>query len=129
MEMEISPFYYFYFIVPHLWQMEIPGLGFEPEMQLPAYITDTAMDDLSCICDIHHSSRQHWILKPQNKGRDWTHILIDNSWVCNLLSHMRTPSWFYFKCKQLVGWNWYPLYQYFSNSYIHIHVFIKTNNI
>ena len=50
----------------HLYPMDIPRLGVELEMQLPNYTTATAMPDLSCICNLHHSSRQnarsltHW---------------------------------------------------------------------
>ena len=36
--------------------MEVPRLGVESELQLPAYATATAMPDLSYICDLHHSS-------------------------------------------------------------------------
>ena len=41
-----------------------PGEGVELELQMPACTTATAMPDLSCICDLHHSSRQHGILNP-----------------------------------------------------------------
>ena len=37
--------YSFYFLGPHLWHMEVPRLGIELELQLPAYAT--AMPDLS----------------------------------------------------------------------------------
>ena len=37
--------------------------------------------DLSCICNLYHSSRQHWILNPQSKARDRTSILMDTSRV------------------------------------------------
>ena len=40
------------------------------------------MQDLSSICDLHHSSRQHQILNPLSKARDQTRILLDISWVC-----------------------------------------------
>ena len=46
------------------------------------YTTATAMPDLSCICDLHHSSWQHQILNPLNRARDQTSILMDTSWVC-----------------------------------------------
>ena len=36
-------------------------LGVESELQPPAYTTATATEDLSCVCDLHDSSRQHWI--------------------------------------------------------------------
>ena len=36
-------FFSFFFLRPHLWHMEVPGLGFESELELPAYTTATAM--------------------------------------------------------------------------------------
>ena len=33
------------FLVPHTWHMEVPSLGVESELQLPAYTTVTAMRD------------------------------------------------------------------------------------
>ena len=61
--------------------MEIPRLGVELELQLPAYTTATATLDLSCICDLLHSSWQHQIPNPQSEARDRTHILMDASWI------------------------------------------------
>ena len=43
---------------------EVPRLGVELELQLPAHTTATAMPDLSCVCDLHHSSWQRRILNP-----------------------------------------------------------------
>ena len=43
----------------------------------------------SRMCDLHHSSWQHQILNPLNEARDWMHILMDTSWILNLLSHNR----------------------------------------
>ena len=43
-------------------QMEVPRLGVELELQLPAYTTAAAMPDLSRICDLNHSSWEHQIL-------------------------------------------------------------------
>ena len=50
-------FFFFVFLGPHPWHMEVPRLGVETELQLPAYATATATLDLSLICDLHHSSR------------------------------------------------------------------------
>ena len=44
--------------------MEVPRLGVQSEMLLPAYATTTAMPDLRHICDLHHSSRQRQIPNP-----------------------------------------------------------------
>ena len=57
--------------------MEVPRLGTELEMQLPAYAIATAMLDLSHICDLHCSLRQPRILNPLSKARDCTHLLTE----------------------------------------------------
>ena len=51
--------------------MEIPRLGVELELQLPAYTT--AGQDPSHICKLHHSSLQCWILNPLSEARDQTY--------------------------------------------------------
>ena len=48
--------------------MEVPRLGVELELQLPAYITATAMQDPSRICNLHLIS-----LNPLSEARDRTH--------------------------------------------------------
>ena len=72
--------------------MEVPRLGVKLERQLPAYATASAMPDSSCIYDLHHSSRQCWILSPLSQARDQTRSPTDASRVWNLLSHNRN-SW------------------------------------
>ena len=62
--------------------MEVPRLGVESELPLPACATATAAPDVSHICDLHHSSRQPWIPDPLNKARDRTRILMDISRIC-----------------------------------------------
>ena len=61
--------------------MEIPSLGVESELLLPAYTRTTAKPDLSRICDLHHSSRQCQILNPLSEARDRTSNLIVPSWI------------------------------------------------
>ena len=56
--------------------MEIPRLGFESELQLPAYTPAIAMQNLSHVCDLHLSSRQQQILNSLSKARDQTCILM-----------------------------------------------------
>ena len=51
------------------------------ELQLPAYTTATAVPDLSYVCDLHHSSRQHRILNLLSKAMDRIHVLMYNSQV------------------------------------------------
>ena len=57
--------------------MEVPRLGVQSELQLPAYTTATATPDLSHICNLHHSSQQCQIPNPLSEARDRTHILMD----------------------------------------------------
>ena len=68
-----------FFLGPHLQHMEVPRLGVESELQLPAYTTATATaaQDPRCVCDLPHFSRQHRILNPVCEARDPTHILTD----------------------------------------------------
>ena len=64
-------FLVFFFRATPVAYMEIPRLGVKP-----------------ChVCDLHHSSWQHWILNPLSRARDRTHILKDTIWVFNPLSH------------------------------------------
>ena len=53
----------------------------ELEPQLPAYNKAIAIQDLSCVCDLHYSSQQHWILNPLSKAGNRTHILMDTSQI------------------------------------------------
>ena len=68
--------YFLLFLGPHPRHMEVPRLAAQPELQLPAYATATAMPDLSCVCDLHHSSWQCRILNPLGEARVQTHDLM-----------------------------------------------------
>ena len=61
--------------------MKVPRLGVKSELQLPAYTTDTAMQDLSHLCNLHHSSWHRRIPNPLSKARDRTRILLDSSQI------------------------------------------------
>ena len=80
-------FFFFVFLGPRPQRMEVPRLGVESELQLPAYTTATAMPDLSHVWNLHNSSWQRQILNPLSKTRDRNHILMDTSQVCYQLSH------------------------------------------
>ena len=73
--------------------MEVPRLGIQLELQLLAYTTATATQDLSHVCHLHHSSWQRWILNPLNlsKARDQTRILTETSQICIYCATMGTP--------------------------------------
>ena len=63
--------------------MEVPGLGVESELQLPAYATATTTTDLTRVCYLWRPQ----ILNPLSTARDQTCVLMDTSWDFNLLSH------------------------------------------
>ena len=56
-----------------------PQAGGKSESQLPAYTTATP--DLRRVCDLYHSSWQHWILNRLSRARVQTRILIDTNHV------------------------------------------------
>ena len=69
--------------------MEVPRLGVELGLQLPAYTTATAtaMWDLSCVCNPHHSSQQRRSLT------QWTRLGIEpeTSWfLVKFVNHWAT---------------------------------------
>ena len=70
--------------------MELPRLGVELEPQLPAYVTATATQDPSWVYNLHHSSRQRWILNLLSEARDRTLILMDTGWICYYWATMGT---------------------------------------
>ena len=61
--------------------MEVPRLGVESELQLPAYTTATETWDLSHVCDLHHSSQQFQSPDPLSKARDGACVLMDTSQI------------------------------------------------
>ena len=63
-------FFFFFFLWPHPRHMEVPRLGAKSELQLPAQATETAMWDLSHVCNLHHNSQQPQILNPLSEAKD-----------------------------------------------------------
>ena len=70
-------FFFFFILVLHLWHMEA------------SYTTATATQDLSCACDLHHSSGQCRIFNPLSKARNRTHNLMDTSPFLKLMNQKR----------------------------------------
>ena len=97
---------FFCFLWSYLWHMEVPGLGVQSELQLPAYATATAISDLSCICDLHHSSWQQRILDPLSEARDRSHTLMVPSWIHFTAPRQELPvNQLYFNFKNTsIGW-------------------------
>ena len=65
-----------------MWHMEVPRLGVQSELQLPAYTTATAISKL-------YLPSTPWFVAmldpyPTKRGRDQTCILMETSWVCYL---------------------------------------------
>ena len=56
--------------------MEVPRIGVESELQLLAYTTATATQDLSHVCNLHHSSWQRRMLNLLSGPKDRAHILM-----------------------------------------------------
>ena len=56
-----------------------------------AYTTATEMQDLSCICNLHHSWQQRQIHNPLSEAKDWTCILVNTSQIFFLWATMETP--------------------------------------
>ena len=84
------------FLGPYMRHMEVPRLGVEMELQLPAYTTVTAMPDPSHIYKLHQSTQQCWILNPLNGATDQMHVFMDSSQVLYHWATMGTPSYSHF---------------------------------
>ena len=72
---------FLFLLGPHPGHMEVPGLGGDLELQLPAYTTATATWDPIHVCDLHLSSRRRRILHPLSEARDRTGVLMDTSQI------------------------------------------------
>ena len=86
---------FFFFLGLHLKHVEVSRLGVESKLQLPAYATATATWNLSCVCNLPHSSRQPWVVNLLSKARDWTCILMGTNQVHNPLSNHGNSCFFF----------------------------------
>ena len=82
-----SRFWIICLLGPHRQHMEVPSLGLESELQLLAYTTAKATWDPSWVCNLHPD--------PLSKDRDWTHILMDTSWICFHCTTVGTPGLYF----------------------------------
>ena len=89
----------FVFLGPNLQHMEVPRLVVKLKLQLPDNTTATAMPDPSCVCNLHHSSRQHRILNPLSEVRDQTRNLLVPSQIHFRCTTVGTPILSSFKHK------------------------------
>ena len=61
--------------------MEVPRLRVESELRPLSYVSATVTLDSRHICDLYHSSWQHWIRKPLSEARDRPPVLMDVSQI------------------------------------------------
>ena len=71
--------------------MEVPRLGVESELQLPAYTAAIATQNPSHVYHLHHSSWQCQIPDPLSEAKDGNHILMDTSQIHFCCATMGTP--------------------------------------
>ena len=83
--------------------MEIPRLGVESELQQLTYKTATLMQDLSCVCNLHHSSQQHRIPDSLSEARDQTQILMATRWIHFHCATMGTPCFLYIAYMNIIA--------------------------
>ena len=91
--LDTHSFFIFIFCLlgPHPQHMEVPRLEVQSELPLPAYTTATVTPDPSRICNLHHSSRQHQIPQPTERGWGRTHVLMAPSRIHFCCATMGTP--------------------------------------
>ena len=79
-------FIYFFvlFVVPHLQHVEVPRLGTELELWLPACDTAATTRDPSCICYLHHSTKS--LTRWERPGME-----LECSWI--LVRFVSTEPW------------------------------------
>ena len=97
----------------HVWQAR-GSIG----ASVQGYPTARAMQDPSCLCDLHHRSWQWRILNPLSEARDWTRMV--TSLVCYHWVTMGTPSlillWVAIWLSNIIYWRNYlflSVYSYF----------------
>ena len=86
-------FFFFTFLGSHPWHMEVPRRQLKLELQLPAYITATAMQDPNHICD-HHRSWLRQILNLLSEAGDQTWVLMNPSQLHFCCDQMGIPLFF-----------------------------------
>ena len=87
--------------------MEVPRLGVQSELQLPAYTTATATQDPSLICNLHHSSQQCQIPDPLCEATDQACTLTDTSQIRFHRATAGTPELLIFKLFIFLLWEFH----------------------
>ena len=76
--------FFFVFLRPHPWHREVPRLGVQLELQLPAYTTATATGDPSHICNLHNGNARcltHWTRPGMEPTSSWILVGFVNTWT------------------------------------------------
>ena len=78
LNLSVPPSFFFFFLLFRAAPVAYGGsqLGVESELHLTAYATDTAMQDPSHICDLHHSSQQRRIVNPLSARDGTLHLIV-----------------------------------------------------
>jgi len=122
----IIPFF-FSLLGLYLQHMEVPRLGVQSELQLPAYTTATATPEQSPVCDLDHSSRQLQILKPMSEIRAQTQDLMDTIQVRCCWTSTGTPkmghSW-YETVFNMLRWKKHDVNQFALLACLHFWVYL-----
>ena len=99
---------FIYFLGLYPQHMEVPRPGGKLELRLLASTRATATPDLSHVFNLHPSSRQHRILNPLSKARDWSHVFVDSSWIRFHCATTGMPTFTFFKV-QLLCRTWHNI--------------------
>ena len=92
-------FFSFFFLGPNLQHMEVPRLGVQSELQLPATAKATATRNLSHNYALHQHSRQLQMPSLLREARDGSCILMDTSRIHFCCTMTGTPLVFILKEK------------------------------
>ena len=98
-------FLFFCFLGLHLWHMDVPRLGTEWELQLPAYTIAAATWASKPHLRSTPQPQQCRIPNPLIKTRDQTHILTDTSWICFRCAVVGNPCCFSFVSISCKWWD------------------------
>lgn len=113
--------------------MEVPRLGVELELQLLAYATAMAVQDLSRVCD--RSLQQHWIPQPTEQGEWSDPYPHDTSCICLCCATVGTPGFksnWNLKARELEGKDSLPVSQHnyiFNRNKIYNNYVFEVENI
>ena len=87
-----------FFLGLHLGMWKFLGQGSNWSCSCQPMPQAMATQDLSLICNLHHSSHQYQIPNPLSKAGDWTQILMDISWICFHWATTGTPNnWLFWR--------------------------------